>query len=139
MLLIEYFRQVGGRDKIFEKVEDATRHKRLGAASCEPISTKYQLKNGARRVDSISTPAGSWEKEIESVDGCEDEGDGKLVVYLLWKDGKKTKHDTAVVYQKCPQMVRCGQYHHEPWSERLTTKTDAPVLSATHKYHLSYV
>lgn len=26
-------------------------------------------------------------------------------MYLVWKNGKKTKHDTSVIYKKCPQKV----------------------------------
>lgn len=30
---------------------------------------------------------------------------GKLVVFLNWKNGKKTKHNTDVIYRRCPQKV----------------------------------
>lgn len=52
-------------------------------------------------------PSGSWEDEIGTIDACEEEGSGKLVVYLNWKNGQKTKHETAIIYKKCPQKV-CG-------------------------------
>ncbi|KAJ6436769.1 High-osmolarity-induced transcription protein 1 [Purpureocillium lavendulum] len=50
-------------------------------------------------------PAGSWEDEIDSISGFDDENGGKLTVYLAWKNGKKTQHPTAVVYGKCPQKM----------------------------------
>jgi Chromo shadow domain len=50
-------------------------------------------------------PSGSWENLIDQIDACEEEGSGKLVVYLGWKNGQKTKHDTSVIYKKCPQKV----------------------------------
>ena len=50
-----------------------------------------------------SPPSGSWEDEIETIDGCEEDDNGKLVVYLIWKNSQKTKHDTQVIYKKCPQ------------------------------------
>jgi chromobox protein 1 len=40
-----------------------------------------------------------------SLDACEDEESGKLMVYLEWKNGKKTQHPTSVIYQRCPQKV----------------------------------
>lgn len=52
-----------------------------------------------------SPPAGSWEDDIESIDACQDEGLGQLMVYLVWKNGKKTRHQTSVIYKKCPQKV----------------------------------
>ena len=52
-----------------------------------------------------SPPSGSWEDEIETIDTCEEDNDGYLIVYLTWKNGQKTKHDTEMVYKKCPQKV----------------------------------
>lgn len=50
-------------------------------------------------------PAGSWEDHIDSIDVAKDDMSGKLVVFLNWKNGKKTKHNTDVVYRRCPQKV----------------------------------
>ncbi|CEJ91163.1 hypothetical protein VHEMI06895 [[Torrubiella] hemipterigena] len=50
-------------------------------------------------------PTGSWEDEIDTIDAQQDTGSGKLVVYLTWKNGQKTRHDTSVIYKKCPQMM----------------------------------
>ncbi|KAJ4152030.1 hypothetical protein NW765_013562 [Fusarium oxysporum] len=62
--------------------------------------------------EELEPPAGSWEEEIETIDACEDEGSGKLIVYLIWKNGRKTKHDTDVIYKKCPQkMLRFYERH----------------------------
>jgi chromobox protein 1 len=52
-----------------------------------------------------SPPSGSWEDEIEMIDACEEDDNGKLIVYLIWKNGQKTKHDTKIIYKKCPQKV----------------------------------
>ena len=49
-------------------------------------------------------PSGSWEDHIAAIDAHKDE-DGKLMVFLNWKNGKKTKHSTEVVYRRCPQKV----------------------------------
>ncbi|PFH55388.1 hypothetical protein XA68_18437 [Ophiocordyceps unilateralis] len=113
-ILIEYYRQIGGRDSIFEESQVASRSKKRGRASTgTATSTKRPRKNGLHPADSTppastkkwSPPAGSWEDEIESIDACEDEGSGRLAVYLIWKNGRKTKHDTSVIYKKCPQKM----------------------------------
>ncbi|KJZ78453.1 hypothetical protein HIM_01844 [Hirsutella minnesotensis 3608] len=116
-VLQEYYVRIGGRDKIFEESEKAARGKKRGRASSgTPVTTaatKRSRKNGVHPADTSppatakkwSPPAGSWEDEIESIDACEDEGSGKLVVYLIWKNGRKTKHDTTVIYKKCPQKM----------------------------------
>ncbi|POR35187.1 Chromatin-associated protein swi6 [Tolypocladium paradoxum] len=113
-ILEQYFDGIGGRDRIFEESVRAVRGKKRGSASSgTPAAAKRSRKNGAHPADSTppatskkwSPPAGSWEDEIESIDACEDEGSGKLVVYLIWKNGRKTKHETSVIYKKCPQKM----------------------------------
>lgn len=51
-------------------------------------------------------PTGSWEDAVDSIDACHDEDTGKLIIFLTWKGGQKTQHDTKVVYARCPQKVR---------------------------------
>lgn len=121
-ILEEYFKKIGGRESIFKQTESAARGKKRGrkpssatAASAEPTPTKRSRKvsNGAHPGASTppasskawGPPAGSWEDDIEAIDACQDEGSGQLMVYLVWKNGKKTRHTTAVVYKKCPQKV----------------------------------
>jgi chromobox protein 1 len=52
-----------------------------------------------------SPPLGSWEDEIEKIVGCEEDDNGKLIVYLIWKNGQKTNHETQIIYKKCLQKV----------------------------------
>lgn len=114
-ILEAYFEKIGGRDAVVEQSEKAAKGKKRGRpASSTPTTTgKRPRKNGAHPADSTPSatakkwtpPAGSWEDQIDSIDACEDEGSGKLVVYLVWKGGHKTKHDTHVIYKKCPQKV----------------------------------
>ncbi|PHH77233.1 hypothetical protein CDD80_802 [Ophiocordyceps camponoti-rufipedis] len=113
-ILAQYYNQIGGRDSIFEESQVASRSKKRGRTSTgTPSTTKRPRKNGLHPADSTppasarkwSPPAGSWEDEIESIDACHDEGSGKLAVFLIWNNGKKTKHDTTVVYKKCPQKM----------------------------------
>ncbi|EGR47326.1 uncharacterized protein TRIREDRAFT_109088 [Trichoderma reesei QM6a] len=113
-ILSAYLESIGGREKIFEETQEASRGKKRGrTTSATPGATKRSRRNGTHPADSAppatadkwSPPAGSWEDEIQTIDACEDEGSGRLVVYLVWKNGRKTKHDTKVIYKKCPQKM----------------------------------
>lgn len=116
VVLDEYFDRIGGRDAIFTQTEKASKGKKRGrgASNAGSTSTKRSKNNGSHPAESAppatiqkawAPPAGSWEDDIDTIDACEDEGSGKLVVYLIWKNGKKTKHETPVIYKKCPQKV----------------------------------
>ncbi|KAG6019549.1 hypothetical protein E4U41_003179 [Claviceps citrina] len=116
-ILDDYFDSIGGREKIFEQTDKAARGKKRGrgASNAGGSSTKRPRKNGTHPGESAppasaakpwAPPAGSWEEEIETIDACEDQGSGRLVVYLIWKNGKKTKHDTSIIYKKCPQKAK---------------------------------
>lgn len=63
---------------------------------------------------------------IASIDACHDENTGKLVVYLTWKNGHKTQHDTKIVYSRCPQKVGYVLPTHA--GNFLTMAPDAPIL-----------
>lgn len=51
-------------------------------------------------------PSGSWEDHIQTIDGCDDAGNGDLIIYVTWKGGKQTRHKAQVLHAKCPQKVR---------------------------------
>lgn len=116
VVLTAYLSSIGGREAIFQESQTAaSTKKRSRTSSAAPsTATKRSRKNGVHpgastppaTAKSWSPPAGSWEDDIESIDACEDEGSGKLVVYLVWRNGKKTKHTTDVIYKKCPQKVK---------------------------------
>lgn len=99
-----------------DQTEKAKAKKRGRPGSDQPAGTKRQRKNGVHPADTEppatkkkwQPPSGSWEDDIENIDACEEEGGGKLVVYLNWKNGQKTKHETSVIYKKCPQKVSQG-------------------------------
>ncbi|OAQ58229.1 chromo (CHRromatin organization MOdifier) domain-containing protein [Pochonia chlamydosporia 170] len=112
----QYFRLAGGRQNILTTMlprgkRAPKRSKRSSAATAAAHTMSgRQLENGAKAVDEDSStateswqpPAGSWEDEVDTIDSCERGRGGKLIVYLIWKNGKKTKHETPVVYKKCP-------------------------------------
>ncbi|KAF4470994.1 chromatin-associated swi6 [Fusarium albosuccineum] len=116
-ILEEYFERHGGREKIFEETDKASKTKKRRRTTNGTPSTMSTTKR-SRRTNAHpasttppatskkwSPPAGSWEDEIDTIDACEDEGSGKLIVYLIWKNGQKTKHDTQIIYKKCPQKM----------------------------------
>ncbi|KAI5464612.1 hypothetical protein BGZ63DRAFT_421618 [Mariannaea sp. PMI_226] len=111
-ILDEYLKKCGGRDAIFDETDKAVKTKKRGrkANGTPASSVKRSRKNGTHPTDTIppasakqwSPPAGSWEDEIQTIDACEG-ASGELVVYLIWKNGQKTKHPTSIIYKKCPQ------------------------------------
>ncbi|KAK3181711.1 hypothetical protein K4F52_006927 [Lecanicillium sp. MT-2017a] len=116
-VLDEYFAQIGGRDNIYKQTETAARGKKRGRPASNGTAaaapTKRSRKNATHPAETTppatakkwSPPAGSWEDHIENIDASRDEGTGRLMVYLVWKNGQKTKHDTSVIYKKCPQKM----------------------------------
>lgn len=115
--LDEYFERVGGKDKIMAEIQNGLKNKkRSRPQSNTPTSTsKRSRKNGDHPGESSppatakavqwKPPAGSWEDQILELDACEDEEAGKLMVYLTWKNGARTQHETSVIYKRCPQKV----------------------------------
>ncbi|KAL2135778.1 hypothetical protein VTI74DRAFT_6983 [Chaetomium olivicolor] len=123
-ILNEYYESIGGRDKLFEDTAAALKSKKRSrpSSSTPQASGKRSRKNGDHSRDSEpplsakavtwKPPPGSWEDHIAQLDACEDEETGKLMVYLTWKNGHKTQHETHVIYQRCPQkMLRFYEQH----------------------------
>ncbi|KAJ4259802.1 hypothetical protein NW762_007734 [Fusarium torreyae] len=123
-ILDQYYERIGGREKIFEETETAAKTKKRRRTTNGTPSTTSTTKRSRREAPhpaasetpatakKWSPPAGSWEDEIETIDACEDEGSGKLIVYLIWKNNQKTKHDVEIIYRKCPQkMLRFYERH----------------------------
>ncbi|KAI1434242.1 heterochromatin protein one [Xylaria sp. CBS 124048] len=122
-VLDEYLESIGGREKIFEEANTALKNKKRGrtaAAAAAAAAAASTSSNGTKRrrnedhpasttpPASVSTwkpPQGSWEDDVETIDACHDEKTGKIIVYLTWKGGQKTQHDTKVIYSRCPQKM----------------------------------
>ncbi|GAP88358.1 putative heterochromatin protein one protein [Rosellinia necatrix] len=114
-VLDEYLESVGGRDKILEETQTALKTKKRGRPSTSgtPVNGTKRRRNDGHpasatppaSVRAWKPPQGSWEDAVESIDACHDENTGKLIVYLTWKEGQKTQHDTKVIYARCPQKM----------------------------------
>ncbi|PSR97451.1 hypothetical protein BD289DRAFT_492428 [Coniella lustricola] len=124
-VLQEYFARIGGREKMFEDTNKALASRKRGRqpdSSTSAEAAKRTKKSNGHPLDSTppasvklaqwKPPSGSWEDHVESVDMCQDEENGGFIVYLTWKNGKKTQHPKEVVYRRCPQkMLRFFERH----------------------------
>ncbi|KAK3998320.1 hypothetical protein QBC44DRAFT_314229 [Cladorrhinum sp. PSN332] len=115
-ILNEYLKSIGGREALFEQSKNALKGKKRGRQSNTPQTSGKRSRRGNGHPTDSDTPVsvesvqwrpppGSWENDIADLDACEDEETGKLMVYLTWKNGKKTQHETPVIYQRCPQKM----------------------------------
>ncbi|OIW25001.1 chromo domain-like protein [Coniochaeta ligniaria NRRL 30616] len=116
-VLDEYYANFGGKEKILQEVQTGLKNKKRGRPQSDTptSSNKRSRKNGdhpgntsppaTAKAVAWKPPAGSWEDQITELDACEDEESGKLMVYLTWKDGHKTQHETSVIYKRCPQKM----------------------------------
>lgn len=115
-MLDEYFEKIGGRDNIFEQTKNAIQKKKRGRLSAGTngaapakrprTSIPHPRDSTPPETNRWNPPIGSWEEEVKSV--CDvnfDEKTRKLIIYLEWHRGTKTKHPSEVVYKKCPQKV----------------------------------
>ncbi|KXH47091.1 chromo domain-containing protein [Colletotrichum salicis] len=120
-ILEEYLRKLGGREALFEEKTKAKNTKKRGrpsaSSSTPPASNKRGKRNGhpaestpplsakEAKAKAWTLPSGSWEDDVESIDACEDEESGSIIIYLNWRNGQKTKHPKEVVYKRCPQKM----------------------------------
>jgi chromobox protein 1 len=113
-ILDKYFDAIGGRLKIKGSAGAAKTKGRkrtiTGTSTTKPKRFRQNYGHGTDETlpmaaNKWSPPSGLWENEIEMIGACEEDDDGKLIVYLIWKNGQKTKHDTKIIYKKCPQKV----------------------------------
>jgi chromobox protein 1 len=114
-ILKEYFKGIGGREKIFEQTSSALKGRKRGRQSNSATPAEKRSRKNGHPADSTppataravewKPPSGSWDEEVDTVDMCQDEENGTFIVYLTWKNGKKTQHPKEVVYRRCPQKV----------------------------------
>ncbi|KAK0641045.1 hypothetical protein B0T16DRAFT_461157 [Cercophora newfieldiana] len=140
--LNEYLESIGGRESLFA-VKSGVKGKKRGRPSSGTPSatTKRSKKNGDADSDAPlpvrnapwKPPAGSWEDHIAQLDACEDEDSGKLMVYLTWKNGHKTQHETSVIYQRCPQKMLQFYERHV----RIIKREDPDTESVTSEVKMS--
>ncbi|KAK4180074.1 putative heterochromatin factor HP1 [Triangularia setosa] len=142
-ILNEYLRSIGGREALFNETQTALKGKKRGrkdSSTPQALTTsKRSKRNGSHPADSEppasakqaawKPPAGSWENHIAQLDACEDEETHKLMVYLTWKNGHKTQHETSVIYSRCPQKMLQFYERHVRIIKKDETPVDSPPAS----------
>lgn len=116
---------------MFEDTNKALTSRKRGrqSNSATPVESSKRAKksNGIHPLQSTppasaraaewKPPSGTWEEDVETIDMCQDEENGNFIVYLRWKNGKKTQHPKEVVYRRCPQKVRTTAHEEDGmWS-----------------------
>lgn len=127
-ILQSYFEKLGGRPQPKSNVRTpASSRKRRNTQTPAKSSTK-KLRTSTISVDmqddspikdeatKWKPPAGSWENEISHIDTIERISKG-LVCYVQWVNGRKSQHDLAVLYKKCPQRMLAFYEQHLMFKE----------------------
>ncbi|KAI5455700.1 hypothetical protein BGZ63DRAFT_136055 [Mariannaea sp. PMI_226] len=114
-MLEKYYDGFGGRAAIIEQSKKAAHLRRQTPLSRTlPAQPPSCSKGGKKHLtDEVSSaapkhwspPSGSWEDEMVTINACDVGSNGKLVIYLAWENGAKTKHDAQTIYGKCPQKM----------------------------------
>ncbi|OMJ28210.1 Chromatin-associated protein swi6 [Smittium culicis] len=77
------------------------RHISSGANS----SDNNLISNSNSIPDDFPPEDESWEDLVDKIDTVDRTPDNGLVVYIEWKNGKKTVHPSSVINLKCPQKI----------------------------------
>lgn len=79
-------------------------------------------------------PKGTWDGKVQHVETIRQDEDGSLQVFLMWNDGKQSKHPVEKCYEKCPQTVGQFSQNSSALDENVLTSCDhidAEVLRGT--------
>ncbi|KAJ3453915.1 hypothetical protein MRS44_018547 [Fusarium solani] len=107
-IIRDYFDRLAGKPSGMKESRTAVRTKRhesAGGHVPRASSRRLGLSLPVSKKLKWRPPVGSWEDHIQTIDGCEDAGNGDLVVYATWKGGEKTRHKAQMLHTKCPQKV----------------------------------
>ncbi|KJK84924.1 hypothetical protein H633G_11255 [Metarhizium anisopliae BRIP 53284] len=103
-IIAQYKKRINGRQRDGEKKSG----KRPVADLKGHPTKRRKLTPGSSSNNDLTEwkpPLESWDDKIQSIDTIEKVADGKLVSYVTWVDGKKTKQDIYVLFNKCPQKT----------------------------------
>ncbi|KAL9070561.1 MAG: hypothetical protein Q9157_005765 [Trypethelium eluteriae] len=125
--LQEYLDSIGGRPQPGDdrKPKRGKRKQSTGTPAAETKSgngrgrKKMKVENGddggldrkGKGAQKWEPPKGTWEHEIMNIDCIEEEYDvenkeNKRIGFVMWNNGKKSKHSLKILNGKCPQKVR---------------------------------
>lgn len=107
-MIRDYFDRLDERSSGMNERDKAVGTKRSEGASSHVRRTSSRRVGLAGPISKRlpwRPPSGSWEDHIQTIDGCDDAGNGDLIVYITWKGGEQTKHKAQLLHTKCPQKV----------------------------------
>ncbi|EKG12915.1 Cutinase [Macrophomina phaseolina MS6] len=125
--LEEYWAKIGGKPGAKKRKASGTpsgtpagkgrgrgRKAKDESVSVEPVEPEPKL---AKTEKQPNFPKGSWENDIQSVDTIEEipdekRGIRKRYAMVVWNNGRKTRHELAVLNQKCPQKMLAYYEQH---------------------------
>jgi chromobox protein 1 len=133
-VLKAYFKKIGGRPanpqakgkKSKKRSAETTppkRHGKKSKLSTPEAAPKTAVATSARKgkksgiEDDWKPPGGTWENNVVDVDTIEEAWDseqGEMVrfAYIMWDNGRKTRHMLPTLNQKCPQKVCIHPFQH---------------------------
>ncbi|KIW04414.1 hypothetical protein, variant [Verruconis gallopava] len=146
--LKQYYKKIGGKPspknmnplrgkgskkrKATETPKGSVARSKKGRSETPEMSTKKVKKvENVGEVVSWELPKGSWEEEVASIDTIEeaydDKGVARRYVYLMWRNGMKTRHQLATANQKCPQKLLQYYEKHLVFRSAGPAQSDADV------------
>lgn len=87
------------RDSVSKTPQSGTKGKGRKGDSATGTPTAAEA-----RKDNWRPPSGSWEEHIQAIDTVEQD-EGGLFVFVQWNNGRKSRHPTEKIYERCPQKV----------------------------------
>jgi len=98
------------------KTEDTSTPKGGRPKRAKEETPELSAKKKAKAQKEPPLPKGTWENDVASVDTIEEAlnetGSLQRYVFVLWDDGRKTRHAIETVNEKCPKkMLRYYESH----------------------------
>ncbi|KAI9666038.1 MAG: hypothetical protein M1821_003973 [Bathelium mastoideum] len=132
--LQDYFESIGGRPQPGDDPK-SKKGKRKQSVAASPAETKtgsgrgrkkMKVENGdveddaghkGKKESKWMPPKGTWEHDVMNIDCIEEDvdeatGDKKRVGFVMWNNGKKSKHSLGILNSKCPQKLLAYYEQH---------------------------
>ena len=127
--MAKYHKAIGGEPKPQQSLK-----KSKSTQSLRRQSTEDSPAPKRRKTDDVETwrpKREDWEPDVEAIDTIERDESGQLLVYVLFKNGKKIKVSMEQVYKHCPRpMLRFYESHlHFKSAEEPSPEDDAFAYS----------
>ena len=118
-MLAAYHKKLGGQPQAPMKRGKSKQSLREAASSEDLPASKRQKRNGTKDANEAEEDLtwlpkrGHWEDQVDKVETIErNEDTDKLMAYILFKNGKRSKISMDMVYQHCPRpMLKFYEEH----------------------------